>query len=498
MENDKKSKKSSIDKLRKVLDNDSNKDLHPEDEKYLRDLSNRLKEKSKKQEIYKKSSFEKKEIDKKDSMEPKVAIHPRKVKKIEKLPELKEEEIKPKADEIKGDSFKDEDIFEIEKIEHKEPEFIQVKPKEFEKQPGILPVSVEKEEAKEEEELSEWETVEYVDKKIESEEEKSDEEIPSWKKHDEDEYVIKEDEEDLIDVQKIQTDISKKPEKVEEKPEIKKEAKIGKYCSKCGSNLIEGAKFCIECGEKTDKSEERKTKEGTLTFIPVKEIKKESEEPHWESIDEEKIEDKKIKPEEELQTWETIDLEEEAEPEVDKEIKLEAFEDVKSIDDGTAILLYDNGYKTVKMVEEADLKDLTRVKGLKKKIAKNIKKELEEKNNKGNVEPIVVEDTAKVEVLKEEIESKDQDEIIEREMKIDAFKDIKSIDEETAVLLYDSGYNSVDTLNVATVKDLSKIKGIKRKTAKNIKKELDEKLEESIDVKPIDTVSYTHLTLPTN
>ena len=31
MENDKKSKKSSIDKLRKVLDNDSNKDLHPED-----------------------------------------------------------------------------------------------------------------------------------------------------------------------------------------------------------------------------------------------------------------------------------------------------------------------------------------------------------------------------------------------------------------------------------------------------------------------------------
>jgi hypothetical protein len=59
--------------------------------------------------------------------------------------------------------------------------------------------------------------------------------------------------------------------------------------------------------------------------------------------------------------------------------------------------------------------------------------------------------------------------------KIDVFKDIKSIDEDTATLLYESGYTSLDALKNASVKDLSDIKDIKKKTAKKIKEEIEEK-----------------------
>ena len=46
MQKDKKSKKNSIVKLRKILNNNSIKDFHPKDEKYLRSLSKILDESS--------------------------------------------------------------------------------------------------------------------------------------------------------------------------------------------------------------------------------------------------------------------------------------------------------------------------------------------------------------------------------------------------------------------------------------------------------------------
>jgi len=68
----------------------------------------------------------------------------------------------------------------------------------------------------------------------------------------------------------------------------------------------------------------------------------------------------------------------------------------------------------------------------------------------------------------------EEDEIDIKEVKIDTFRDINSIDEETAILLYDNGFVTVDTLYIATVKDLAKIEGIKKSTAKRIKKEIEE------------------------
>jgi hypothetical protein len=57
-----------------------------------------------------------------------------------------------------------------------------------------------------------------------------------------------------------------------------------------------------------------------------------------------------------------------------------------------------------------------------------------------------------------------------------AYKGIKSIDEKTAELLYTNGYFSIENLKDSTVDDLASIRGIKRKLAKQIKKEIEEKI----------------------
>jgi flagellar protein FlaI len=65
-------------------------------------------------------------------------------------------------------------------------------------------------------------------------------------------------------------------------------------------------------------------------------------------------------------------------------------------------------------------------------------------------------------------------------IKVDAFKAIESVDDETAVYLYDNGFTSIEDLKNATAKDLIKIKGIKRKKAKRIIKELSDSSSEEL------------------
>lgn len=83
----------------------------------------------------------------------------------------------------------------------------------------------------------------------------------------------------------------------------------------------------------------------------------------------------------------------------------------------------------------------------------------------------------------EPLKTKDEDFFIEeveeislpkKEESKDVFKGINSIDGKTAKLLKENGISSIDALNKANIKDLVRIKGIKRKVAKNIKKEVNE------------------------
>ena len=81
----------------------------------------------------------------------------------------------------------------------------------------------------------------------------------------------------------------------------------------------------------------------------------------------------------------------------------------------------------------------------------------------------------------EEKQEKDQQESdVDLDVKVDAFKDIETIDEKTAVLLYDNGFTSIEDLKNATAKDLAKIKGIKKRIAKKIIKELSDSSNEEL------------------
>ncbi len=459
-----KPKNNTITKLYKILDFNSKKDLRPENEKYLVSLSQRLREISGERIIYRRITSKEILEDKIDPLKPKIVIHSRKVEKKIEFPEVKIEEEK-KID------YSDEEIFEIEKVKVKGPEFIEVKPKVIAKEE----IS-EKREIKKEEDIPEWIPVE-TEKKEESLEELPElEPIPQV-----------EDKKFYIEpITKVQV-------KKEKKRDL--ETKI-EFCPECGTKLDIVSDFCPECGTEIKI-------ESTTSFIPVKKVEEEYTPSEWEAIEIEKpIVEKK--------------------PIIEKEVKIAAFKDIKSIDEKIAVLLYDNGITTIDTLKGVSLKDLTKIKGIKKKIAKEIKKEVEKKISESlKEEPIKIEESAKDEFTEEQLprdvkledeteewpspkeltsktsiwepteeEMKDKEEIpifeefitdkekekpvIDRDSKIEVFKEIKCIDNKTAVLLYDNGYTNTDALIKAPLKDLTKIKGIKRKTAKNIKKELEE------------------------
>jgi len=64
------------------------------------------------------------------------------------------------------------------------------------------------------------------------------------------------------------------------------------------------------------------------------------------------------------------------------------------------------------------------------------------------------------------------------------FSSLKGVGKAKAELLYENGFNSSDKLKKASVKDLTKIKGVNEKLAKDIKNQLDEKKAEETKEKP--------------
>jgi len=59
--------------------------------------------------------------------------------------------------------------------------------------------------------------------------------------------------------------------------------------------------------------------------------------------------------------------------------KIKIFEDIESIDDKTAILLYNNGFTTIDDLKNSSLNDLIKIKEINKKIAKKIRREINKK-----------------------------------------------------------------------------------------------------------------------
>jgi Helix-hairpin-helix domain len=72
-----------------------------------------------------------------------------------------------------------------------------------------------------------------------------------------------------------------------------------------------------------------------------------------------------------------------------------------------------------------------------------------------------------------ETEVKEENEISPIQVNYNNFNGIESIDDTTAEILYKNGYFSIENLREATIEDLVQIPGIKRRLAKQIKKEID-------------------------
>ena len=172
------------------------------------------------------------------------------------------------------------------------------------------------------------------------------------------------------------------------------------------------------------------------------------------------------------------------EEEVEVLEKIDVFDEIESIDDETAKNLYKSGFTSIDSLTIATVKDIAKTPGIKKRKAKQIKKEIDKKSKEiQGYKPPETSESQEVEITEEQIENIEDS--VQLEEKTLAFSELDSVDSETAVLLYDNGCTTVDSLKNKTIKDLCKIKGIKKKKAKKIVAEIDKKIEESLNVKPI-------------
>ena len=274
MQENEKSKKKTIEKLRMILDNPYSEDLHIENEKNLNALRERLAKPNNGNFGYIHETFGSED----DSLNASVTVH-KKEKDNLAVPEFKQ--VEPEVEKQKEDPFKDGELYEVEKVETYLPEFVEVKPEESAKE-GKTPAEEKSESMKSEkanvtkspeiinEELPEWEPVDDGETKAEEVKEEREEEVSEWE--------------------------------------------------------------------------------------PIS-----SEEPEWEK--------------KELPAAEKI---KEKIPAVGEEGKIDVFKDIESIDEKTAKLLYKNRIISVDILRETPINELTKIKGIKRKLAKKIKRDVGE------------------------------------------------------------------------------------------------------------------------
>jgi len=204
---------------------------------------------------------------------------------------------------------------------------------------------------------------------------------------------------------------------------------------------------------------------------------------------EEKLEEPEKKEKKELITEEKHKKQSDEKEEPEKKIKekTEIFKEIKSIDNKTAILLYNSGITNIDALREATLHDLTRIRVITKRKAKKILNEFEpetvlvpEGKKPKKTTKKEIKTTGKVKYKKgRKKATKEELELQEKKLKekTEIFKEIKSIDNKTAILLYDTGITNIDALREATLHDLKKI-GIHKRKAIKIIEEVEEQIKE--------------------
>lgn len=320
---------NAIEKLRILLDNGYKK-LHPREGKYLQSLHRRLERTSASQDIYQKRTASMDQSDVNELLKPRVVIHQKEQPKVVEFPEMhpKVEEKQPEEQEC---TPKDDSLFEVKKVEVEEPEFVEVTTREVLKkeEEGV------QNEEKQVEELPQ-ETEDIKDEVVE--ETPVEKDIPEWE-------PLQEDKETNSDDNKTADD-----EFFEGKTSVTKD------------NIDE------ECKEEQNEA----TDEDTLEEEPKKEDDSEWEIEPEEITKEELYIEQKIEADDELLEEEKplLFIGEDGKENI-------AFAEVKSIDEKTARLLQENDITSVEILRETPIKKLTKVKGIKRKLAKKIKKEVD-------------------------------------------------------------------------------------------------------------------------
>ena len=134
-----------------------------------------------------------------------------------------------------------------------------------------------------------------------------------------------------------------------------------------------------------------------------------------------------------------------------------------------------NDVRTFKEVAKAISRYTENPEDFMKRIHKSSKKE-KKNDKKEEKETEKIEDIAKEE-QPEVSEKKEIETPVEIPAKSESYgmSELEAIDKVTAKLLFDNGFKTLEDLKNASHKDLTRIKGINRKTAKNIIKELNDK-----------------------
>jgi len=328
MSSDKKGN-NAIEKLRILLDNGAKK-LHPKDGKYLHALHRRLERASTSHVTYSKRTAPKEQDDIDELLKPRVVIHQKEQPKIVEFPEVHSEVEEQQQEESKSEHIPKEDgLIEVEKVEVEGPEFIEVTPKELPKK---------KEEA--------------------TKKEKQFEELPQETKDIEEEVV------EEIPPEKAIPEWEPLPEE-QEKEEVA-----------CADKKTTDDEF-FEDETLVEEEIEEKPVEVVEEAIFKEEDLKEDDLSEWETDSEKEIKEEIIG-EEKTTTEEEFGEEKETPAGIEEEEKKEGvFAGVNSVDEKIAQLLQENGITSIEMLRETPIKKLTRIKGIKRKIAKKIKKEID-------------------------------------------------------------------------------------------------------------------------
>jgi hypothetical protein len=204
--------------------------------------------------------------------------------------------------------------------------------------------------------------------------------------------------------------------------------------------------------------------------------------PEWQPINEEQIlqpeEPKKDKTQDNIPEFERIEavsIQEKPQlPEVPSQ------ESMKPSFPPTSIPLPEPTFQILTKKQQREAKKAERKKQKEAKRLRKIEQKELQKEKNDTIEPQTNADQQPVLPLQEKTpeETTSVPQTEPPNFKVDAtvFEGIGIIDEKTAELLYKNGYFSIENIQEATVDDLVQIRGIKRKLARQIKKEVEQKI----------------------